>query len=423
MNVLIIGNGAREHALAWKLRQSSLLTDLFVAPGNAGTAALAQNVEISPLDFEAIARLVDERRIELVVVGPEEPLAKGLVDYLAARDIPAYGPTAAAAQLEASKWFAKEVMGAAGIATAEARAFDDEVAAFAYAEEIADRTGLPPVVKADGLAAGKGVVVAASLEESHAAIRATLGGAFGASGRTLLLEERLSGPEVSAHAFCDGQTALPMVYARDHKRLLDGNAGPNTGGMGAYSPPSLMDAALADQIRRTVIEPTLRAMAARGAPYAGTLYPGLMLTAGGPQVIEYNCRFGDPETQILMLRLASDLLPVLLACVERRLAGVELCWRAEVAVGVVLTSAGYPGEYRTGLPIQGLDDVDADVRVFHAGTRLESGRVVTAGGRVLTVVATSATLAAARARVYENVARLQFEGMQYRTDIGWEEPG
>jgi phosphoribosylamine--glycine ligase len=422
MNVLIIGNGAREHALAWTLRQSPTLTDLFVAPGNAGTAAIAQNLPVAAMDFDGIAAACRERRIELVVVGPEDPLAAGLVDFLTERGIAAYGPTKAAARIEASKSFAKELMRRAGVPTAESRTFTDTDSALAFAESWTDRTGTPPVVKADGLAAGKGVTVAADLGEARQAVISALQeGAFGAAGRTVVLEERMSGPETSAHVFSDGRTAVPMVYACDYKRVNDGDQGPNTGGMGVYSPPGFVDDALAEQVQRTIVEPVIRAMADAGTPYTGTLYPGLMITDAGPRVVEFNCRFGDPETQALMPRLESDLLEIMRAVVNGALADVEVRWRENAVVGVVLASGGYPGSYQTGLPIVGLDRLDQDVLVFHAGTRLEHDVPVTAGGRVLTVVAEGRTLAEARARVYDNVPRITFAGMQYRTDIALRE--
>lgn len=422
MNVLVVGSGAREHALAWKLRQSPLLTDLFVAPGNPGTAAIARNLAVDPLDFEAVHRAVLAYQVELVVVGPEDPLAAGLVDFLEARGVAAYGPTRAAAQIEASKSFAKALMQRAGIPTAESRVFDDAASALAYADSWTDRTGVPPVVKADGLAAGKGVTVAADLDEARQAIAAAIEQrAFGAAGSRVVLEERMSGPETSAHVFTDGVTVVPMVYACDYKRVADGDAGPNTGGMGAYSPPGFLDDALRDQIRREIIEPTVRAMAEAGAPYRGTLYPGLMITDAGPRVVEYNSRFGDPETQVLMPRLESDLLEIMLAVTRGRLADVEVRWREDATVGVVLASGGYPGHYETGFTVDGLDDLDAGVEVFHAGTRLDGDRVVTAGGRVLTVVASGATLAEAQARVYDNIPRIRFPGAHYRGDIALRE--
>ena len=422
MNVLVLGSGAREHALAWKLRQSRRLTDLFVAPGNAGTAAVATNLPLAIMDFDGIARACAEHRIELVVVGPEDPLAGGIVDFLLERGIAAYGPSKAAAQIEASKSFAKALMRGAGIPTAEAQECEDTEAAYAFLESWTDRTGLPPIIKADGLAAGKGVTVTDDPVEARRAIAAALEErAFGPAGARVLLEERMTGREASAHAFSDGATAVPMAYACDYKRVFDDDVGPNTGGMGAYSPPGFVDDAMAEQVRRTMIEPTIRAMAEAGTPYRGTLYPGLMLTDAGPRVVEYNCRFGDPETQVLMLRLDSDLLAIMLAVVEGRLSETEIRWKENAAVGVVMASGGYPGPYQTGYPIEGLDRLDEGVQVFHAGTKLDGGRVVTAGGRVLTVAAAGATLAEARARVYDKVERISFPVMHYRRDIALRE--
>ncbi|MER3419157.1 MAG: phosphoribosylamine--glycine ligase [Chloroflexota bacterium] len=423
MNVLVIGSGAREHALAWKLRQSPRLTDLFIAPGNAGTAAVGTNLPIATTDFPAIAEAAQRHRVDLVVVGPEEPLARGIVDFLTERGIAVYGPSRAAAEIEASKAFAKELMARAGIPTAPARVFTDVGAALAYLDELETAGAEPPVIKADGLAAGKGVTVAASFEEARAAVRAALGeGVFGAAGRRVLVEQRLNGREVSAHAFSDGKTVVPMVYSCDYKRVYDGDQGPNTGGMGAYSPPGFLDAEQEAEIRRTIIEPAVRALAEMGRPYRGTLYPGLMITAAGPRVVEFNCRFGDPETQVLMPRLTSELLTICEACVRGRLADTLVTWSERAAVGVVLASGGYPGPYETGAPIAGLEAVDPDVQVFHAGTRrLDDGTVVTAGGRVLTVVATGATLAEARARAYDNVRRIRFAGCHARTDIALRE--
>ncbi len=422
MNVLVVGGGAREHALAWKLRQSPRLTDLFVAPGNAGTAALAANIPINSMNFAAIAAAAEAHRVDLVVVGPDDPLGAGLVDFLTERGIAAYGPSRAAAEIESSKSFAKGLMARAGIPTATARFFDDVAAALADldAREVAGAT--PPVIKADGLSLGKGVTVATTFDEARTAVRAAMvDGAFGAAGRRVLIEERMSGPEVSAHAFSDGATVVPMVYSRDYKRAFDGDLGPNTGGVGAYSPPRLVDDSLAARILSTIIAPTIQAMAAEGRPYRGTLYPGLMLTEDGPRVVEYNCRFGDPETQVLMPRLDSDLLDILLAVTTGTLAATPVRWSPVAAVGVVLASGGYPGAYRTGLPISGLGDIDKDVLVFHAGTTRDDGTVVTAGGRVLTVVGTGASLKEARQRAYENVRRIRFDGCQYRTDIARSE--
>jgi len=424
VNVLVVGGGGREHALAWKLSQSARLGSLFVAPGNAGTAALARNLPIGVMDFEGVATACRQHGIDLVVVGPEDPLAGGLVDFLGERGIAAYGPTKAAAQIEASKSFAKDLMRRAGIPTAEARTFEDAETALAYAEMWTDRTGTPPVVKADGLAAGKGVTVPADLGAARTAIRLALDeAAFGGAGSRIVLEEKMTGPETSAHAFCDGVTALPMLYACDYKRIDDGDRGPNTGGMGVYSPPGFIDDRLAQMIEERVIQPCVRAMAALGRPYSGTLYPGLMITETGPRVIEFNCRFGDPETQALMLRLDSDLLEIMLAVTAGTLRDCDVRWSEQPAVGVVVACGGYPGPYETGHPIAGLADIDDDVHVFHAGTRLADGVPVTAGGRVLTVTARGHTLAEARARVYDNVARLHFPGMHFRRDIALRERG
>jgi phosphoribosylamine---glycine ligase len=418
VNVLIVGSGAREHALAWKLRQSDKLSDLFITPGNPGTAALGRNLSIRELDFDGIGAAAREHHVELVVVGPEVPLAAGLVDYLSERGVAAYGPTRAASRIEASKVWAKELMLRHGIPTAPASAFDDAEAARRFVLD----TPVPPVVKADGLAAGKGVVVARNQTEALQAIeQAMTMRTFGDAGEHVLLEERISGREVSAHAFCDGARALPIPFACDHKPVFDGDRGPNTGGMGAYSPPRFIDERLAAQIHDAITAPTLAALVAEGSPYCGTLYPGLMITDAGPKVIEFNCRFGDPETQVLLPRLRSDLLPILLACARGDLRGVEPVWDDGACVGVVLASGGYPGSYTTGHPIDGLDVLDEDVQVFHAGTALSDGRVLTAGGRVVTVVARGATIAAARERVYDNVRRIAFDGVHFRTDIGLRE--
>jgi phosphoribosylamine--glycine ligase len=423
VNVLVVGSGAREHALAWKLRASPRLGELYVAPGNAGTEAVARNLPVGVKDFEGLYAAVHAHRIDLVVVGPEEPLAGGLADFLTARGVAVYGPSRAAAEIEASKAFAKALMARAGIPTAAAQTFDDPAAALACLDELAAAGAPVPVVKADGLAAGKGVTVAADFDQARAAVRAALvEGVFGAAGRRVLIEERLSGTEVSAHAFVDGETAVPMAFACDYKRVGDGETGPNTGGMGAYSPPGFVDAALAARVQGEIVLPAVRTLRALGRPYRGTLYPGLMITAAGPRVVEFNCRFGDPEAQVILPRLTSDLLDICDAVAHGRLDGVPVAWTDRAAVGVVLASGGYPSAYPTGLPIEGLDVVDADVQVFHAGTaRREDGMVVTAGGRVLTVVAMGRTLAEARARAYDNTQRIRFAGRHYRTDIALRE--
>ncbi len=415
MNVLIIGSGAREHAISWKLRQSPRLDDLFAAPGNPGIAELGTNLSVRDTDADAIVRACREHHIDLVVVGNEDPLAAGLVDRLAVEGIAAFGPSRAAAEIEWSKVFSKELMARHGIPTAPFRAFDNASAAKTYVES----HGGPLVVKADGLTRGKGAVVCDSTAQALDAIDAIMVRRdFGASGERVVIEERLSGREVSAQAFTDGRTVAHMPFACDHKPIFDGDRGPNTGGMGAYSPADWVSDALAQRIRMEITEAALRAMAEEGRPYRGVLYPGLMITGDEPSVIEFNCRMGDPEAEVVLPRLESDLLDVLWAVANNRLHEVELRWSNEACVAIVLASGGYPGAYETGFAIDGLDDVDPDVIVFHAGTsRADDGSLVTAGGRVLCVVASGDTMDAAREKAYRNVERIRFEGMHYRRDI------
>lgn len=416
MNVLVVGGGAREHAIAWKLRQSPRLTDLFVAPGNAGTAAIAHNLPIQATDIEGVRAAVRDHRVDLVVVGPEDPLSRGLVDRLTADGVAAFGPRQGAARIESSKAFAKRLMLEHGIPTADAAIFSNRTDARNYVEQ---RAG-PIVVKADGLAAGKGVFVCDDPKEALRAIDLLMGdeALFGEAGQTVVIEERLSGREVSAHAFSDGATVVPMPFSCDYKRALDGDQGPNTGGMGAYSPPMWLDEALEVVINERITEAAVRAMAAEGWAYSGVLYPGLMITSDGPKVLEFNCRFGDPETQVLLPRLKSDLLEICWATANGRLADARIDWSTDACVGVVMASGGYPDQYRTGYTIAGLGTVEPDVLVFHAGTAAEGdGTVVTAGGRVLTVVATGRTLAEARGKVYRNVQRIHFSRCHYRKDI------
>ena len=416
MNVLLVGGGAREHAIAWRLSQSPLLDRLWIAPGNPGTAAYGENVpEIAASDLDGIVALAERVHADLVVVGPEDPLAAGLVDRLAAVDIPAFGPSGAAARIEASKAFAKSLMNGAGIATSRSAAFEEAAAAQAYVRAAPHRV----VVKADGLVAGKGVTVCDDAAQAEAAIDAALrDGAFGAAGARVVIEERLYGRETSAHAFTDGRTVRHMPFSCDHKAVLDGDRGPNTGGMGAYSPPSWLPETAAEAIRRDVTERAVRAMHDAGAPYRGVLYPGLMLTADGPRVIEFNARFGDPETEVLLPRLRTDLLAVCDAVAHGRLDALPVEWDAAPTVGVMMASRGYPGAYASGAPITGVEAVDADVQVFLAGAaRDDRGQLVTAGGRVLCVVASGPTVAEARAQAYDNVRRISFEGAHFRTDI------
>ena len=416
MNLLLVGSGAREHALAWKLRQSPKLTDLFVAPGNAGTAALGTNLPLKAADIEGLTKAAKEHRCELVVVGPEDPLARGLVDRLAVEGIAAFGPSQAAARIESSKAFAKGLMKRHGIATARSAVFSNRTDARNHIESLSE----PPVVKADGLAAGKGAIVCHSKEQALRAIDLLMGedSAFGAAGQTVVIEEWLGGREVTAHAFTDGRTTLPMPFSCDYKRALDGDEGLITGGMGAYSPPGWLDAETAGRIDEQVTKAAVDGMMAEGVPYRGVLYPGIMVTPDGPKVLEFNCRFGDPEAQALLPRLKTDLLEVCLAVANNRLHELQVEWSEQACVAVVLASGGYPEEYRTGFPISGLAQLEEDVMVFHAGTALtDDGSVVSSGGRVLTVAALGDTLTEARAKAYHNVQHLHFSRCHYRRDI------
>ncbi len=415
MRVLVVGSGAREHAIAWKLRQSARLSHLFVAPGNAGTASIAENLPTSASDMEGLARTAREHQVDLTIVGPEAPLAQGIVDLFRAQGLAVFGPTKAAARIEASKVFSKSLMQRHGIPTAAAQVFSSYEAARRYVM----KHELPLVVKADGLAAGKGVFVCHTQEEALEALHECMEArAFGLAGDQVLVEECLQGREVSVFSFTDGTHLSPLVAACDYKRVGDGERGPNTGGMGSYSPPEFWTARLAEQVRVTIMEPTVRAMAQEGYPYQGVLYAGLMMTQEGPKVIEFNCRLGDPETQALLPRLKTDLLELCLAVLDGRLQELPVKWSPEACVGVVMASQGYPGNYPRGVSIQGLERGDKDGVVFHAGTKpAAAGQVVTDGGRVLTVTALGATLEEARQRVYRNVERISFEGAHYRRDI------
>ncbi|HKG86349.1 MAG TPA: phosphoribosylamine--glycine ligase [Beijerinckiaceae bacterium] len=416
MRILLIGSGGREHAVAWKLALSPLCERLFIAPGNPGTAQCGTNLAVDVADHAAVAAAARGEGIDLVVVGPETPLVAGLVDDLAAAGVKAFGPSRAAAELEGSKAFTKELCAEAGIPTARFRRFTDPAAAKAYVRA----EGAPIVVKADGLAAGKGVVVAASVAEAERAIADMLGGALGQAGAELVIEECLVGEEGSLFALCDGTTAVPLGTAQDHKRAFDGDRGPNTGGMGAYSPAPVLTAEIEAQAMRTIVAPTLAAMRRRGTPFTGVLYAGLMLTAEGPKLIEYNVRFGDPEAQVLMPRLTSDLVPALLAACEGRLADVELRWSADAALAVVMATKGYPGTYARGSEIRGVAEAEGmdGVRVFHAGTKRDGARLLADGGRVLNVTATGRTVADAQARAYAAAERIDWPQGFYRRDIG-----
>jgi phosphoribosylamine--glycine ligase len=416
MRVLIVGSGGREHALAWAIAASPLVDRLFCAPGNAGIAEEAECVPIGAMDFPAMIAFCKQAVIDFVVVGPEAPLAAGLVDTLEAEGIAAFGPNKAAAALEGSKSFMKDLCARAGIPTAPYRRFADAAAAKAYV--IAQ--GAPIVVKADGLAAGKGVVVAATLDEALGAVDAAFGGRFGAAGAEIVVEEFLAGEEASFFALCDGEHALPLAAAQDHKRVGDGDTGPNTGGMGAYSPMPMVTEAVQGQLMERIVLPTMRAMTRDGRPYKGVLYAGLMLTAEGPQLIEYNVRFGDPECQPLMMRLQSDIVPALLATRDGVLDRIDLRWHAQSATCVVMAANGYPDDPQRGSEIRGLAAAggDPDVKIFHAGTRREGGRILADGGRVLGVTAIGAGLAKARERAYAAVGRIDWPQGFCRRDIG-----
>ncbi len=419
MNVLLIGSGGREHALAWKIAQSPLVETIYCAPGNPGMARLAKGVcvDVGVKDFDALKTLIREKNIGLTVVGPEDPLAAGAADVLGEGGHPVFGPSAAAARLEASKTFAKDFMARHGIPTAAHAAFDRAEDAIACVKE----KGAPIVVKADGLAAGKGVTVAHDEDTAITAINeAMVDKTFGDAGASVVIEEFLVGEEASILAFADGNMAIPMVSSQDHKPAFDGDAGPNTGGMGAYSPAPVVTPEMMPEIQSRILDPIVQGMKQDGTPYRGIIYAGLMITTDGPKVVEYNVRFGDPETQVVLPRMKSDIVPVFLACCKGTLDQCEIAYHDGACVSVVMASGGYPASYPKGLPITGLDEAetDADVMVFHAGTRLEGDRVVTGGGRVLNVTARAEDIPAAIARAYDAVEKIHFDNAHYRTDIG-----
>lgn len=417
MNILLIGSGGREHALAWAIANSPLTDTLYAAPGNAGIAAEATCVALDTSDSSAVITFCRDHDIGLVVVGPEGPLVAGLVDDLAGAGIKAFGPKKAAAALEGSKGFTKDLCARAGIPTAGYGRFTDAETARAYVRE----QGAPIVVKADGLAAGKGVVVAMTEDDALAAIDACFDGEFGAAGAEVVVEEFLEGEEASLFVLSDGRNALMLATAQDHKRVGEGDTGPNTGGMGAYSPAPVMTEEMTARAMREIVEPTVERLAAEGTPFAGVLYAGLMITDKGPQLIEYNARFGDPECQVMMMRLKDDIVTLMLACVDGTLDRVGARWRDEVALTVVLAAKGYPGIYEKGSEIRGLAELDGDpaLKVFHAGTRAEDGAVLANGGRVLNVTALGATVAEARARAYAAIERIDWPEGFCRRDIGW----
>jgi phosphoribosylamine---glycine ligase len=416
MKILVIGSGGREHALAWKLNQSPAIDRMFCAPGNAGTAQLADNVEITATNLPALVRFVKQNKIDLTVVGPDDPLALGIVDLFVSEKLRIFGPTKSAARLESSKIFAKELMRAETIPTAEANTFSDSNAALHHCEHLK----FPVVIKADGLALGKGVIVAPDVATAKSTIEAMMKeGRFGDAGRRIVIEQFLHGSECSLHALVDGEHYRLLESARDHKRIFDRDQGPNTGGMGAFSPANNWNAQLQSKFEEKIMQPLLRRLRKEKIAFRGLLYPGLMVTSDGPRVLEFNCRFGDPETQALLPRLQSELLPLLEATIDSNLDQHTIKWDERAAVTVVLASAGYPGKYETGQPISGLEDVGKldNVEVFHAGTRRANGEIITAGGRVLALTALGATIETARIRAYEAVSRIHFEGCHYRRDI------
>lgn len=416
MRVLLIGSGGREHALAWAIRRSPQVSELFIAPGNAGTEAEGRNVAIDINDHGAVVDFCRLMAVDFVVVGPDAQVVAGLGDDVRAAGIACFCPSKAAGQLEGSKGFTKTLCDEMGIPTAAYGRFDNEADALAYIRE----RGAPIVIKADGLALGKGVTVAMSLGEAEAAVRDCFAGAFGAAGAAVVIEEFLEGEEASLFVLCDGETTLLLASAQDHKRAFDGDEGPNTGGMGAYSPAPVMTPALTEQVMKDIIGPTVRGLRARGTPYQGVLFAGLMITSDGPKLIEYNARFGDPETQVLMLRLKSDVVDLLHAAATGGLAGKTAEWRDEAALTVVLATKGYPGAYDKGSEIRGVADLDSQtVKVFHAGTKREGKRLLANGGRVLNITALGTTVAEAQARAYAAADAVDWPEGFCRRDIGW----
>lgn len=417
MKVLVIGGGGREHALVWKIARSSRVSKVYCAPGNAGIAEMAECIPIVPTDIQALLSFAKTAGIGLAVVGPEAPLALGITDIFRESGVRIFGPTRAAAQIEASKIFAKRIMKKYGMPTAEAEVFTD----IERGTEYIKKRGAPVVLKADGLAGGKGVVVASTEDDAVCVLRMMMvEKVFGGAGEKVIIEECLEGEELSFLAFTDGKTIAPLPLCRDHKRVFDGDRGPNTGGMGAYSPVPGVSNETFDRILHDILEPAIKGLREEGYPYEGVLYAGLMITPRGPKVLEFNCRFGDPEAQPLLLRLESDLVETLEAVIDKRLERVTLKWNDRAAVCVVIASGGYPDKYQNGKVVSGLKDVEAmkNVMVFHAGTSLDKGSIITSGGRVLGVAALGEDIRGAMKRVYEGVDKIYFEGMHYRKDIG-----
>jgi phosphoribosylamine--glycine ligase len=418
MNILILGSGGREHSIAWAVHQNPKCDRLIVAPGNAGIANVAECAALDINDGAAVVAFATEQAIDFVIIGPEAPLAAGVADELRAAGILTFGPSAAAARLEASKAFTKEICDAASAPTAGYARFTDAAAAKDYV----NREGAPIVIKADGLAAGKGVVVAMDVETALTAVDDMLGGAFGEAGAEVVIEEFMEGEEASFFLLCDGETVLPVGTAQDHKRAFDGDTGPNTGGMGAYSPAPVLTDAIAERALKEIIQPTIDEMAKRGTPYQGVLYAGFMIKDGQARLVEYNVRFGDPETQVLMLRLGAQALDLMQACAEGRLAEIRANWADDHAVTVVMAAKGYPGDYEKGSVIKGLDDMEDDSFnvVFHAGTKLVNGEICASGGRVLNITARGASLQEARDRAYATIGKIDWPDGFYRSDIGWQ---
>lgn len=413
MRILVVGGGGREHAICWALKKSPKVQELFCAPGNGGIAGVAECVPIQVNQFEEIAQFALDRAVDLVVIGPDDPLSEGIVDHLEAKQIPVFGPRKNAAIIEGSKVFTKQLLKKYNIPTAAYESFDKYEDAIAYLH----KQQAPIVIKADGLAAGKGVVVAQTLEEAEKALHDIMvDRIFGESGNQVVIEEFLTGQEMSILAFVDGETVRPMVPAQDHKPVFDNDKGPNTGGMGTYTPLPHISQSIIEESIETIIKPTAKAMVAEGRPFRGVLFAGLMLTPNGPKTIEFNARFGDPETQVVLPRLKTDLLDIFLAAVNGRLDQMDIEWSDEAAVCVVLASEGYPASYPKGLPIEGLNEVQ-DALVFHAGTAVKDGAIVTSGGRVLGVTALGRDIAEARAKAYAEADRIRFQGKHYRTDI------
>jgi phosphoribosylamine--glycine ligase len=419
LKILVVGGGGREHTLVWKIAQSPRVEEVFAAPGNAGTATMAENLNLRPTDMEGLGKAAKEKGIDLVVVGPEGPLASGVVDYFNDLGIPIFGPTEAATQIESSKVFARNLMQKYGIPCPRGAVFSS----YSEAREYLQGQRLPVVIKADGLAAGKGVIIAGSLTEAQKALDDMMKAkVFGSAGDRVVIDEYLSGREVSLIAFTDGKTVSPMMPACDYKKIGDNDQGPNTGGMGSYSPPGLFSGRMTEKVTKDILLPAVRALAKEGVSYKGVLYAGLMIVDGEPVVLEFNARFGDPETQVILPLLKTDLVDILMAVVQGNLDRVKIDWSVDACIGVVMASDGYPGGYKTGFPIWGIDTVDKGVLVFHAGTKLDSdGIIYTDGGRVLTAVGMGRDMAEAREKVYRNIGRINFEGCYYRRDIALRE--